>query len=117
MPSAEAHLTQYNSNRQVLSELMNLDSQPNDWVITVAFYSALHIVGKAIAENIGQEFQSHQTRNKFIETNKMFESIAAEYIAMYTESRRARYHCANIKQKTVTRIIKQLEHIEQEMLA
>lgn len=100
MPSVTAHQEQYEENKTVLEQL-DMIPISNKWKVTVSFYAALHLVEKQLAE-YNQHFKEHKTRNKFIESQKMFEPIREAYDALYIESKRARYTCLKIHDKNVT---------------
>ncbi len=84
----------------------------NDWLITIAFYTALHkidfclhkkakLTDQEITKFIntrGRKFTGHGARNSRI--IYYFRSISADYIDLYTESRRVRYNQINLNQIT-----------------
>lgn len=119
MPDAQNHLKQYQHNKELLcSDVFKIENDYRDWIITIGFYSALHIIEKAFAElDHPQHFKGHERRNKFIFLNRRYDKIASKYQALYNQSIRARYDCANIT-KTDVQVVRQLvEDIEKELLA
>jgi hypothetical protein len=59
-----------------------------DWVVTVAFYKALHLVEMLFAVH-GKHSDNHRDRHDSLKRN--FKQIWRHYLPLYTLSRRARY--------------------------
>lgn len=95
MPSSEKHLNQYLSNKDTLEKLSNLENPPYDWMVTIAFYSALHLIENILASQ-NKHFSGHTERNLHVQNEDFFSGIASEYRALYRDSRKSRYDCGNI---------------------
>ena len=93
MPSEGQHISQARSNAQFLSTLRQPPIRHPDWVVTVAFYTALHMIDAHFARTgqAGSHFRKHNERNTAV-ANRL-QSIADIYMGLYLASRRARYEC------------------------
>jgi hypothetical protein len=92
MPNKEAHVAAAVENQKVIDYLCEkIDDHPG-WVVTVAFYKALHVVEAMFAgESSGQSHtDSHMTRNKVLK-NRKYSHIWKFYQPLYTASLIARY--------------------------
>ncbi|HGA1025246.1 TPA: hypothetical protein ACIQN7_005780 [Bacillus cereus] len=117
MPKADQHFYQYEKNKLFLSSLLGSDSKQNDWIVTVAFYTALHLVDKTIVTN-SESYQpkNHEIRKRLVDSISSLKSIRREYYYLYMESRKSRYHCNPVKENVVSSVITQLEKIEEELI-
>ena len=113
MPSIEQHKNQYIHNKQLLgnSELNN-DSN-NDWLITIIFYCAVHLVELSFASGkYGFHNDGHQQRNLAVRGDVILKDIACEYLTLYNQSIRSRYKCQNLKKSDVKQAMEILQSIE-----
>jgi hypothetical protein len=113
MPSTEQHQNQYLSNKQVIGQLNDLDPLPYDWIITIHFYAALHLVEKKLAQH-QKHNQNHKERNRTI-LSPLFRAIAADYMALYNESQSARYNCSIMTEGKVKQAAGYLTNIERQL--
>lgn len=63
----------------------------DDWVITIAFYSALHLVDAYLAEEMNRTPESHRERNQVLRGHPLLSSISPEYNSLRSASERVRY--------------------------
>jgi hypothetical protein len=102
MPDLISHQEAATRNQIVLNCLLtNYDNSPNDfvhWVITVAFYKALHLVegifyvdGLTSKEKRAFHSKDHQERNQRLKSNKRFEHLWRHYRPLWEASMVARY--------------------------
>ena len=104
VPSYQAHLYQAQHNEGLLSELMASLSY-KDWLVTVAFYSAIHYVEAAFSNNPAishtdtsiptypdgrRRYTPHNWRMKLLEDNYP-KIIWQSFRSLYNESFIARY--------------------------
>jgi hypothetical protein len=66
-------------------------SPPHEWVITIAFYAALHDVDAYLCEHAGGGAGSHDARNRAVDTITQLQPIAFTYGHLYSRSLIARY--------------------------
>lgn len=98
MPSGEQHETKVNSNLELLTYLEAAESPSYDWMVTVYFYSALHLIEKKLSE-YGKHSIDHGERNKLV--RQFLRNIQIPYDTLYIESQNARYNCLDITQGKV----------------
>ena len=117
MPSAEKHERQYKANKELLmSPVFNADTTKyRDWLITISFYCALHLVEKKLYELLGMDTKEHKVRNKLIIRASCFTNIATQYSLLYNESLRARYKCHSFSEEDVYLVLSSLKDIENEL--
>lgn len=113
MPAKDKHQEQYALNKKLLKNtVFQIDtSEHMDWVITIMFYCAIHLIEKNLA-NINLHSPTHEIRKSYVFKFGELKSIAAQYISLEIQSRRARYDCSNIKKSDVQTAIEYLEEIE-----
>ena len=90
MPSKRAHQNKQNNTQLALSELHSSQNSARhaDWIVTLAFYKALHAVDSYLAKfNIHP--RDHYHRKK--EVLQHLQQIHGQYSALYSASRNARY--------------------------
>lgn len=108
MGTSLQHRTQFESNINFSESIKGLKPMPNDWLITVYFYSALHLIEEELI-NRGFASRDHQSRNRNVRT--YLRAVARPYAALYTESRVARYECTLITQDKVDNAKRNLDRI------
>lgn len=113
MPDTSRHLDQYNHNKKFLTstELDKDSSTFPDWVITVAFYSAVHLIEKELA-NIPFHSPNHKNRDEVIVKIPKLKQIATQYATLEMQSKKARYECIVLKNKHASDAIELLKEIE-----
>jgi hypothetical protein len=90
MASELEHITLANRNHDMLIHLLgHLDKYP-EWVTTVAFYKAVHVVEALFANDLRQHSMSHTDREKRLKHPK-FQAIFKNYKPLLDASRIARY--------------------------
>lgn len=105
------HYTKFSANKNLISELQKMSNPSNDWITTIAFYSALHLVDGKIVKSLGETSKpmDHVSRNKLVGT---FSKIRKEYQALYMLSRKARYVCGTLNDAQKQESLNYLSHIE-----
>ena len=92
MPTEQAHSIQALHNERFVGSL-DVDSTPYlDWVVTGAFYTAVHLIEKFLARH-GSHPESHQHRCNAMSRIEPLKSVFQDYRDLYTESERCRYRC------------------------
>lgn len=64
-----------------------------DWMLTGAFYAAVHAVESLIAFDRLPNHASHETRNRTLKTVRRYQQIWKHYHELYNGSQTSRYHC------------------------
>ena len=94
MPTAQTHIDKQNRTQLALSDLQQSQNRPQhgDWIVTLAFYKALHAVDSYFAKQ-GIDPEGHQKGHgrRQQQVRNYLEGIHEEYSALYTVSILARY--------------------------
>ena len=102
MPSDTDHIQQARRNAQFLSTF-DLAATPHaEWVIIVAFYTAVHLVEAHFAR-ANLHWRRHEDRNRQVE--RQFPEISTDYMLLYKESRKARYDCLPVTSAQASRAV------------
>ncbi len=113
MPDNSRHLDQYKHNKKLLTstELDKDKTSFPDWVIIVAFYSAVHLIEKELA-SIPFHSSTHKNRDEIIVKIPKLKPIATQYATLEMQSKKARYECITLKNKHANDAIELLREIE-----
>jgi hypothetical protein len=100
MPTELAHIEQANRNQSVLDSLLvHQDDGFPEWVATLAFYKALHIVEAVFsgAPHISHQ-QTHFAHDQALKRTNKYMHIAKHYAQLHRVSLIARYLCSGGEQ-------------------
>ena len=117
MPNSAEHMRKYNLNKIVLTEALDRCNKSHyDWITTVCFYSALHIVeAKFAKKNI--DHKNHKDReNEMRESDLFNRKLTDKYKMLSTYSKIARYGPGSIDSTLVSCSLQYLKDIEDEIL-
>jgi len=92
MPSKEAHLAQAQRNQEVLDYLLADPAKCAEWIATVAFYEALHLV-EALFAHHGVHSHNHEDRDHRLKSDRRYRHIYKHYRPLWAASIVARYLC------------------------
>lgn len=110
MASFNLHDNQIRHNLRVIDLIRHTDNPPNDWIVTVYFYAAVHLIERSLSvQNVHSS--SHEQRNETVRS-VLFRDIEKQYESLYIESRHARYSCKQIKKSKVDQAKKWYDIIE-----
>ena len=116
MPTAEAHIDKQNRTQLALSDLQQSQNRPQHggWIVTLAFYKALHAVDAYFAKQ-GIDREGHDKRHNTRDRQVQYHlgSIHREYSALYTASIQARYEEYTHEPQEVTRLVNHALRIEE----
>ncbi len=92
MPSVEMHIRQAIHNHNLIEYLKKTDKFP-DWLATVAFYEALHLVEAIFATQLSKTPHggNHERREQILKRNSKFKKIYTHYRKLWNASIVARY--------------------------
>lgn len=118
MPSADKHFEQYNHNKSLLNSSL---FDPNhtsfrDWVITIVFYCAVHLIERELASN-SLHSGKHSVRSNAIARFQRLRQINPHYNTIYNQSRRARYECCQFSKDDISSLVRLLHEIEQKLVS
>jgi hypothetical protein len=90
MPTTQLHQDKQSRTELARSELEQSQNslQHADWIVTLAFYRALHAVDSYFAK-LGIHPKGHRGRSQYVQN--YLESINERYLALYRASITARY--------------------------
>lgn len=91
MPSERAHLALADRNQTVIDHLLQRPDECMEWIVTVAFYKALHLVEALFAHDGLGHGQSHENRDYLLKTNRRYAHIYRHYRPLWAASMVARY--------------------------
>jgi hypothetical protein len=123
MPTQKEHRLKYLENKNVLDKLFDANNKEHsNWITTICFYTALHIVEYEFAainisnSNYSQKHsKDHAERQENMINSGMFDpKILSMYKQMNTNSRVARYKADNITPTIANMMLNYLKKIEQE---
>ena len=112
MPSVQEHADQAANNHALLSEQIMVSNATHypDWVVTVSFYTAVHVVERELERRHKIHSRNHDERKHLIDTH--FPHIRAEYEYLRNESRLSRYRCYAHAPYQLQLILHTLQEIE-----
>ena len=118
MPEAHSHLRQTRHNRELILALDPASTPFLDWVVTVAFYAALHRVEAWFAGK-GLHFESHDQRDDWLtKAKELRRGVWPRYKELEFQSRQARYQCISFDRHFVqSDLLILLDEIEREIEA
>ncbi|MNW48875.1 hypothetical protein D3C74_262650 [compost metagenome] len=115
--SSQQHKNQFQKNKVAIDKVKTLQAPPNDWLITMAFYAAVHLIEYKIVDLTGRGTGSHTARqNEMNKLKTVFRPIAPYYSTLETYSHRSRYRCESFHESDVNKILSYLEDIEKHIL-
>src|SRR5262245_1955393 len=110
MATEKEHLDQASHNQDMLCA-----TDPNrfpDWVATVAFYQAVHLVeAMFVRKGLTNQSGSHVRRNQLLK--RTFADLWKQYQPLYAFSRLARYRCYPVKPDHTVYVLRRLGRVEQ----
>lgn len=116
MPTENEHRKKYQDNKELLDNELSLSNSTRyNWILTVAFYSALHLVEARLA-SYGFHGPNHAARDNMVYQYSDFKNIRAKYKDLHTKSIIARYSAEDISKEKAKTALRYLEDIEKELL-
>jgi hypothetical protein len=113
MPDVDTHRQQAEHNREIIAHLQQGGDVYLDWVVTVLFYTALHLVDQVLYHNARLNPRNHRQRHAAIANEPALAPIYGDYRELEHQSRRSRYECARFTVDQVRRLSAHLVRIEQ----
>jgi len=91
MPSLQAHLRLAQKNRDLLDRLLPEISQFSEWITTIAFYRAIHLVEAMFAIEGIHHFTHEQRESRMGQNPRKYGMLYRNYHILSTASKHARY--------------------------
>lgn len=110
------HIKKYEENRKLLDNELNINiCNCYNWIVTIAFYAAMHLVESSLAVN-NIHNKTHISRNNMIDRMSEFREIRAQYKFLHDRSVIARYEAANMNKQKAEMALTLLNQIESKMI-
>ena len=90
MAASKDHIALANKNHNALLHLLDDAGRFPEWVATIAFYKAVHVVEAVFRQTLGKNCTTHQQRLAQLKHPK-FEEIFKDYRPLWAASCVARY--------------------------
>ena len=87
MASPSEHARQWRHNRSLVPLFLDYP----DWIVTVTFYAALHVVDALLAADKVSRITSHDARNDVLKRTNRYHDIWKRFAPLYNLSRTVRY--------------------------
>ncbi len=107
MASEKDHIELANSNQALIDHLIK-ENAFHDWLTTVAFYKAIHVVEAVFANHSGYHSISHTDREEKLNRVTLYKDIARNYAHLLNESRFFRYLLKPSGRLTIEQVKSQL---------
>jgi len=108
-----SHLTQWKHNRSLIERI---PVQYVDWIVTVAFYSALYAVDALFIHDRMRSPTSHTDRISILQNTNKYSYIRDRFLPLYSLSRTVRYMADPVRwvplEKVTTEVFSRLYGIE-----
>jgi len=115
LATAHQHKRQFEKNKATIAVVKQLDSPPNDWLITMAFYAAVHLIEGVIVDKTSQGTKDHKTRRVAMNMISTLKPVNALYSTLEEYSHRSRYQCKSFNKEEVSKILGYLDRIEKQL--
>lgn len=128
MPCTDLHIEKYNHNKSFLNEISSINGF-EDWQVTIIFYAAIHYLeslisvcyddmlsGEKLIPGFKGHSYTHEDRRELLNMTNEFKGgsqYAVAYNSLQSNSRKARYECFKITNKTLQNAFKHLKQIEE----
>ncbi|NUM49185.1 MAG: hypothetical protein HUU38_31175 [Anaerolineales bacterium] len=113
MPDLLTHQHQVTHNRTVAAYLEQAGVEHLDWVVTVLFYTAMHLMDQVLYARQKLNPRNHQQRHAAIANTPELVPLYADYRELEHQSRESRYECVQFSIKEVESLKARLMGIEQ----
>lgn len=116
----DVRMLQYKKNKMALQSLQESKFEHYDWIVTITFYAALHLVHSKLVNLLTSEearkIINHDSRNDYVcKQKKLGKEVARLYKALYNSSRSARYNCTSVSEESANEAKRNLEVLENEL--
>lgn len=114
VPKSAEHLDKYNENRYIIDTILDeRDKRQCNWVATVCFYAALHLIEMQLATE-GIHSKNHIERETNMQQEeKISQYVLVRYKQMYTTSILARYEANSVSPTIANQMRNYLKQISE----
>lgn len=100
MAKSSDHISLANKNQIALSTLIQDKSPHSEWIATIAFYKAIHVIEAACRQLGMKHAHNHNTRLELLRVKNEFKPIYKHFRHLYVASCIARYLHDNENKKS-----------------
>jgi len=93
VPTEQDHLALAVHNQETIDFLLTGGDRFPDWVSTVAFYKAIHLIEALIAKEFNTHGVDHKGRRAILKAHNRYANIYRQYMALEEAANIARYLC------------------------
>lgn len=99
MPTAQEHRKKYQDNKELMNTVLDIKiSAHRNWIVTMSFYTALHIIEAKLHKEIGAHSHDHKERARLLDETELFSNkVRQKYKQLETYSKIARYEKDDIR--------------------
>ena len=84
------HIARWQHNRSFMA---SLNDEHADWMVTSAFYAAVHAIGAVFSSDGVQPPPDHTNRFRVLKTTNRYKNLYLKYSPLFDASLVSRYHC------------------------
>jgi len=117
MPDLIAHQHQVEHNQAVITFLKQAGTDHLDWIVTIMFYTAMHLVDQVLYKRHQLNPRNHHQRHAAIANDAALALVYADYRELEHQSRQSRYECVLFSESEVDRLAARLVRVEQTVSA
>ena len=116
MPKSTEHKNKYIENKYIIDTVLNETNRMHcNWVATICFYAALHIVEMQLALD-GIHSKNHVEREENIQNSEKIPTyVLSRYKQMYTTSILARYEASSVAPTIANQMRNYLKQITEKL--
>ena len=91
MANSADHQGKWRHNRSFLASLS--DYKYCDWMVTAAFYTAIHAIESLLTKDGASHDGTHRGRNYLLKSRQRYATLYRSFLPLYNLSIVSRYHC------------------------
>lgn len=115
MPTIAEHKKKYLENKDIVENMLDISKEGHrNWITTICFYAALHIIDMKLAEDNIHSTTHLSRENILIKMKKISPRVTVRYKQLSSLSRAARYDAGAISEKLTNQALTYLHDIEKE---
>jgi hypothetical protein len=112
LPNYDEHIKKYRENKELIKSKLKIENDMyHNWIVTIAFYAAVHLVESELAKD-KIDSPDHTGRKNNIDRFNKFRDIRVQYKTLYDRSKVARYEATFMNKNKSTLALNCLEQIE-----
>lgn len=101
MATIQEHLGQWQHNRKFIA---TIDPEFPDWMVTVTFYAAMHLVEALLTADGAKDRSRHQDRFQILQHEQRYQKVYESYHVLYDLAHVTRYTATPARWISIERI-------------